>query len=64
MAIIERDERLLILLPKDSSRADVEHCHEQMVRHGWPADRVVVMCGPEGFAVLKAQAGATQERTP
>jgi hypothetical protein len=53
MAIVEKDDRLVILMPTDTPQEYVESFVENYKAYGWPADRIMVMKGPEAFAVLK-----------
>jgi len=56
MAIVERDERLVVLMPPDAEDDDVETFRQAYLAHGWPEDRILIMKGPDAFAVLKAGA--------
>lgn len=53
MAIVERDDRLVVLMPKDTTQEYLERFMEAYKNHGWPEDRILVMMGPEAFAVIK-----------
>lgn len=53
MAIIERDDRLFVLMPSEASKVEIEEFIETYRNHGWPVDRIMVTSGPEAFAVVK-----------
>lgn len=65
MAIVEKDDRLVILMPVDTPDEYVKNFVDGYLAYGWPKDRIMVMKGPEAFAVLKpsedeGQAGEEQ----
>lgn len=53
MAIVERDDRLVVLMPVDTPQDYVDNFMSSYANYGWPTERIMVMVGPEAFAVLK-----------
>lgn len=55
MAILEKDDRLIVLMPPDIDDEYIERFRELYIAHGWPEDRILIMKGPDAFAILKAK---------
>ena len=53
MAIVERDDRLTVLMPTTTTFDEAQQLRDTMVAYGWTVDRVLVMVGPTAFAVVK-----------
>jgi hypothetical protein len=53
MAIVERDDRLAVLMPATTTFDEAQQLRDTMVAYGWTVDRVLVMVGPTAFAVVK-----------
>ena len=53
MAIVEKDDRLIVLMPTDVDQKYVKNFIDSYESNGWPVDRIMVMIGPTAFAVLK-----------
>lgn len=54
MAIVERDDRLAVLMPQIATMEEVDRFRGQIEAAGWPMDRVILMVGPEALAVVRA----------
>ena len=53
MAIVEKEDRLIVLMPTDVDQKYVKNFIDSYESNGWPVDRIMVMTGPTAFAVLK-----------
>ena len=53
MAIVERDDRLVVLMPPGTTQEYIDQFRENSRSYGWPEDRILIMVGPEAFAVVK-----------
>jgi hypothetical protein len=53
MAIVGPADRLAVLMPPETTPIQMDEFIEQVERLGWPRDRIIVMRGPEAFAVVK-----------
>lgn len=53
MAIMERDDRLVVLMPQGTSPQEAEEFIKDTEKFGWLRDRIAVLVGPEAFAVMK-----------
>jgi len=64
MAIVERDDRLAVLMPATTTFDEAQQLRDTMVAYGWTVDRVLVMVGPTAFAVVKPRTEDQPEGVP